>query len=128
MWTGLVCFLLASVTAEIREFGVGPNGFQWSNSGNFSVVGKKLSSNVHYSAEDVYILTDTSQLLEITNQSTQATARGTILGVAAGPTYLHLDAGSFLVTWSNGTEQTLGVQNLRLGAFACTVIPHTLTF
>jgi len=62
------------------------------------------------------------QLLGLPSMASNAAPRGTLLGVADGLTYLHLDGGQFLVTWPNGTEQSLdGVERLRAGVFACTV-------
>jgi hypothetical protein len=109
------------------EFGIAEGGFQFGNTLLADSV-QAVSLSVHHSSDSIFLLQQDGELRLLPELLTVSAPRGTLIGIADGPTYLHLDAGEFLVTWPGGTEQRLdGVQNLRAGAFACTVCAMLLT-
>lgn len=80
----------------------------------------RVATEVHDSAAVALLLRDDGQLVDAASGEVAVAPRGALLGLAAGPTYLHLDAGLFLVTWPNGSETPLsGIERVRAGAFAC---------
>ena len=82
--------------------------------------GTRLATEIHSSRAGALLLQADGQMLSLDSLEATPAPRGHVLGLAAGPTYLHLDAGEFLVTWPNSTETLLtGLERVRSGAFAC---------
>lgn len=82
--------------------------------------GTRLATEIHNSRAGALLLQADGQMLSVDSLESTSPPRGQVLGLAAGPTYLHLDGGEFLVTWPNSTETLLtGLTRVRAGAFAC---------
>ena len=82
--------------------------------------GTRLATEIHSSRAGALLLQADGQMLSLDSLEATPAPRGHVLGLAAGPTYLHLDGGEFLVTWPNATETPLsGLERVRVGAFAC---------
>ena len=115
--------LLLLQLAEALQFGLSAAGFHWADSLQKQLSDVRLATQIHHSEAGGLLLVAAgeSTLRRVPSAPPVQLPRGSLLGIADGPSFLSLAGQKFLVTRASGQEQALdGVQQLLAGAFACT--------